>query len=70
MNSTPKDPCPVCSAKYPHFCGIKVVPYLTCSLCGSPAYLDEDGFHRHANDPFEDASTFCDRYGYPIMVTI
>jgi hypothetical protein len=68
MNSTPNNPCLVCSSKYPHECGIKVVPHSTCRLCGAPAYLAPDGVYRHANEPFEDQSTFCDKYGYPIPV--
>jgi hypothetical protein len=69
MNSSPKEPCPMCSATYPHECGISVVPHYTCSICGAAAYFADDDCFRHANQPFEDQSTFCDRYGYPIPVT-
>ena len=43
-------------------------PKLVCALCGAAARLADDGFYRHAKQPFEDQSTFCDRYGYPIPV--
>lgn len=38
-----------------------------CKLCGAFAERRGDCF-RHANEPFEDGSGFCDRYGYPIDV--
>lgn len=41
---------------------------LVCTLCGSAATLADDGYWRHANPPHVDASTFCDKYGYPIQV--
>lgn len=41
---------------------------LVCKLCGAPAKEAEDGRHRHEGEPFDDASGFCDRYGYPIPV--
>jgi hypothetical protein len=68
MNSSRNEPCPVCTAKYPHKCGINVIPMMVCTICNSPAYIADDGFFRHANDGFEDGSTFCDKYGYPIKV--
>jgi hypothetical protein len=41
-----------------------------CTLCGSDAKWDNDdnGAWRHAKQPYEDNSTFCSRYGYPIQV--
>ena len=68
MNSSPTNPCPQCSAKYPHHCGIKIIPMIICTLCKSPAYAAPDGYFRHANKPWEDASSFCEKYGYPISV--
>ncbi len=41
-----------------------------CRVCGADAvWVAEEAVHRHAKQPFEDQSTFCDRYGYPIEVT-
>lgn len=68
MISSPKDPCPTCGAKYPHDCGIKVVPRYRCTRCNAAAYEAEPGVFRHANEPFEDSSLFCESYGYPIQV--
>ena len=42
-----------------------------CTLCGAPAYMASDGYYRHvATGPesFDDGSSFCDRYGYPINI--
>lgn len=41
---------------------------LVCRLCGSDAHLAKDGEYRHAKQGWEDASTFCEKYGYPIPV--
>lgn len=41
---------------------------LVCSLCKAPAGLAADGNYRHTGTPFEDASAFCEKYGYPIPV--
>jgi hypothetical protein len=37
-----------------------------CALCGAPAKLTNEGIYRHSGQPFEDASAFCEKYGYPI----
>lgn len=68
MESNPKHPCAMCGAKFPHECGVQIVAHYTCQICGAAAYLTPEGVYRHANDPFEDASGFCDKYGYPIPV--
>ena len=39
---------------------------IVCALCGADARLADDGYYRHAKQPFEDVSTFCEKYGYPI----
>jgi hypothetical protein len=68
VNATPQAPCSRCGAKFPHECGREVIPHFRCTLCTSPAYR-VDGVFRHANEPFEDASHACEKYGYPIAVT-
>lgn len=48
--------------------GLKATGF-KCKLCGAYAeFRVDEGVYRHANQPFEDASTFCDKYGYPIPV--
>jgi hypothetical protein len=43
---------------------------LVCKLCGAPAERTEDGSIRHAGEPWEDGSGFCEKYGYPIPAKV
>lgn len=41
---------------------------VVCFSCGAEAvFVASEGVWRHANQPWEDQSQFCDRYGYPVQ---
>lgn len=54
------------ASKDPHL-GLQPQQWV-CALCGADAKFSADGTWRHARRPFEDQSTFCDKYGYPIPI--
>jgi hypothetical protein len=70
LNGYGRPPVPVGGARVENDEGWAIVSDadLVCTLCGADAHLAADGVYRHTKDALQDASTYCDRYGYPIEV--